>query len=49
MAVGTVQYSCGTCKIEVKNEDKSVQCDLCDKWNHIFCVDMSSAKYENKA
>ena len=42
----TVQYSCGTCKIEVKNEDESVQCDLYNKWNHIFCVDISCAKYE---
>ena len=33
-------------KIEVKNEDESIQCDLCDKWNHNFCVDVSSAKYE---
>ena len=30
----------------VKNEDESVQCDLCNKWNHIFCIDVSSAKYE---
>ena len=42
----TGQYSYGTCKGEVKNEDESVQCDLCDKWNHIFCVDISSVKYE---
>ena len=31
------QYSCGTYKIGVKNEDESVQCNLCDKWNHAFC------------
>ena len=42
----TGQYSCATYKGEVKNEDESVQCDLCDKWNHIFCVDISSVKYE---
>ena len=41
----TGQHSCGTCKVEVKNEDESVQCDLCDKWNQI-CVDISSLKYE---
>ena len=40
----TGQYPCGTCKIEVKNEDESVQCDLCDKWSHAFCVDISSAE-----
>ena len=42
----TGHYPCGTCKIEVKNEDESVQCDLCDKWSHAFCVDISSAEYE---
>ena len=40
----TVQYLCGTCKIEVKNENESVQYDMCDKWNHIFSVNISSAK-----
>ena len=42
----TRQYSCGTCKIEVKNVDELVQCDLRNKWNHVFCVDISSAKHE---
>ena len=42
----TGQYSCGTCKIEVKNEDESFQYDLYDKWNHVFCVDISSAEHE---
>ena len=40
----TVQYLCGTCKIEVKNENESVQYDMCDKWNHIFSVNIGSAK-----
>ena len=43
----TGQYSCRTSKIEVKNEDESVQCDLCDKWNHVFCANVSSSEYEN--
>ena len=42
----TGQYSCGTCKIEFKNEDESLQCVLGDKWNHVFCVDIRSAEYE---
>ena len=43
----TQLYSCGTCKIEIKNEDESVQCDLCDRWNHIFCAGISSAECDN--
>ena len=42
----TNEYPCGICKNEVKQDDKSVQCDLCNKWNHIECVDISSAYYE---
>ena len=42
----TGQFSCGRCKIEVENENELVQCELCDKWNHVFCVDISSAEYE---
>ena len=42
----TIEYPCGICKNEVKQDDKSVQCDLCNKWNHIECVDISSAYYE---
>ena len=34
----TGQYSCGTCKIEFKNEDESLQCALGDKWNHVFVL-----------
>ena len=30
----------------MKEDDKSVQCDLCNKWNHIECVGISSAYYE---
>ena len=36
----------GTCKIEVKNEDESVQCDLYDKWNCVSCVHISYPEYE---
>ena len=43
----TGQYSCGTCKIDVKNEDESVQCGLCYKRNHVFCVDISLPNMRN--
>ena len=44
--IWTVFGTFGTCKIEVKNEDESGQCDLCNKWNHAFYVDISFAEYE---
>ena len=41
-----IEYPYGICKNEVKQDDKSIQCDLCNKWNHIKCVGISSAYYE---
>ena len=41
-----IEYLCNICKNEVKNNDKSVLCDLCNKWNHIECVGIDSAYYE---
>ena len=37
---------CGVCKLEVNDNDDSVQCDLCDRWNHINCVEINKRKYE---
>ena len=28
------KFSCGLCSDEVGDNDNSVQCDLCNKWNH---------------
>ena len=42
----TINYPCDICKNEVKQDVKSVQFDLCNKWNHIECVGRSSAYYE---
>ena len=37
---------CGVCKLEVSDNDDSVQCDLCDRWNYISCVEINKRKYE---
>ena len=42
----TEQYPCGVCKIEVNDNDDAVQGDLCDRWNHINCVEINKQKYE---
>ena len=34
------------CNLEVKNVDELIQCDLCDKWNDINCVNVTKKKYE---
>ena len=42
----STEYPCRLCNLEVKNDDESVQCDLCDKWNDINCDSVSKQKYE---
>ena len=42
----TTEYPWGICKNEAKQDDKSVQCDVCNKSYHIECVGISSAYYE---
>ena len=39
------QYPCKICKIEVKDNDASVCCDICNMWSHIKCVNISSKTY----
>ena len=29
---------CVSCKKEVTAEDKAMECDLCDKWEHVGCL-----------
>ena len=41
-----IEYPCGICKNGVNQNDKSVQCVLCNKWNYIECVGLSSAYSE---
>ena len=43
----TEQYPCRVCKLEVNDNDDAVQGDLCDRWNHINCVEINKQKYEN--
>ena len=34
------------CRDVVANEDRSIQCDLCNQWNHTECIAISIGKYE---
>ena len=34
----SVINSCSVCNEEVHNEDKALNCDLCDTWEHQDCV-----------
>ncbi|XP_035688766.1 uncharacterized protein LOC118424326 [Branchiostoma floridae] len=40
---------CGMCSKSVRNNQKGICCDLCDKWFHIKCIDMDHQSYCNLA
>ena len=31
-----IEYPCRLCNFKVRNDDDSTQCELCDKWDHIY-------------
>ena len=31
-------FQCSSCKKEVTEEDKAMQCDLCESWEHVSCL-----------
>ena len=35
-------FPCESCSDEVGDNDDSVQCDLCNKWNHTRCLNISA-------
>ena len=42
----TNNFPFGLCSGEVGDNDDSVQCDLCDKWNHIRCFNIGAEQYK---
>jgi len=37
---------CGGCSVEVLSGEKGMQCDWCNKWNHILCCSMPEDLYK---
>ena len=40
-------FPCGSCGIEVLDDDAAVSCDNCEHWYHIQCQDISFGTYGN--
>ena len=40
-----LEYPYGICKVKVQWNDAAILCDLCDKWNHINCVQVYKVNY----
>ncbi|XP_048575802.1 uncharacterized protein LOC125557331 [Nematostella vectensis] len=43
------KYPCGLCKKPVKSNQRGLQCDSCNIWNHAKCMDISIPSYESLA
>ena len=43
----TEHYPCRVCALEVEDDDKSVQCDLFDRWIHIKCAETNHQNMKN--
>ena len=41
-------FLCGFCSNEVGDNYDSVQCDLCNKWNHTRCLNIDAEQYEKR-
>ena len=37
------EYPCGTSQTEVSDNDISILYDLCEKWHHTTCVNVTNA------
>ena len=42
----TEHYLCRVCTLEVEDDDKSIQRDLCDRWIHINYAEINHQKHE---
>lgn len=40
------KYPCGICGKPVKLNQRGIQCDFCEVWSHIRCLNMNSIVYE---
>ena len=39
-----INFPCRLCSDEVGDNNDSVQCDLCSRWNHIGCLNIGTSK-----
>ena len=43
-----INFCCGLCSDKVGDNDNSVQCDLCNKWNHTKRLNIGAEQYEKR-
>ena len=45
-STASVPEPCGTCQADVKSSDKALLCDLCNKWQHTRCINITDEYYK---
>ncbi len=43
---GPIEYPCGVCGHEVKDNDSAIDCDSCNTWLHISCIGIPEEDYK---
>ena len=43
---GPVKYPCGICDRSLKSNQRGIQCDYCDTWFHVNCINLNPIIYE---
>ena len=43
---GPVQFPCGVCEKDVRDNQRAISCDGCDTWWHFKCITMSNITYK---
>lgn len=43
---GPVKFPCGTCEKGVRRNQRAIQCDDCNLWFHLKCIDLLLTEYE---
>ncbi|CAG2230332.1 unnamed protein product [Mytilus edulis] len=42
---GPIKFPCGSCKKPVRSNQKGIQCEDCDFWFHLKCIDLPIKEY----
>jgi len=41
-----MNFKCPVCELAVENEQKGIECEICKRWHHNGCVDLTDMEYE---
>ena len=45
-SMSNMNFKCPVCELAVEDEQKGIECEICKRWHHIGCVDLTDMEYE---